>query len=70
MGEEPGPAEQPELPDELIDEMLAGARTPEEIAGPDGLLSRLTKRLVERAMDAISSPWPCRLTCSPPTLSG
>lgn len=42
----------PELPDELIDELLAGARTPEEITGPDGLLSRLTKRLVERAMDA------------------
>lgn len=41
-----------ELPDELIDELLAGARTPEEITGPDGLLSRLTKRLVERAMDA------------------
>jgi putative transposase len=35
-----------------IDELLAGARTPEEITGPDGLLSRLTKRLVERAMDA------------------
>jgi len=42
----------PELPDELIDELLAGARTPEEITGPDGLLQRLTKRLVERAMDA------------------
>jgi hypothetical protein len=40
------------LPDELIDELLAGARTPEEIAGPDGLLQRLTKRLVERAMAA------------------
>jgi putative transposase len=46
------PLDPPELPDELIDELLAGARTPEEIAGPDGLLSRLTKRLVERAMDA------------------
>ena len=45
-------ADSGELPDELIDELLAGARTPEEIAGPDGLLSRLTKRLVERAMDA------------------
>jgi putative transposase len=44
--------EPPALPDELIDELLAGARTPEEITGPDGLLSRLTKRLVERAMDA------------------
>jgi hypothetical protein len=40
------------LPDELIDELLAGARTPEEITGPDGLLQRLTKRLVERAMAA------------------
>jgi putative transposase len=42
----------PYLPDELIDELLAGARTPEEITGPDGLLQRLTKRLVERAMAA------------------
>jgi putative transposase len=42
----------PDLPDELIDELLAGARTPEEITGPDGLLQRLTKRLVERAMAA------------------
>jgi putative transposase len=42
----------PDLPDELIDELLAGARTPEEITGPAGLLQRLTKRLVERAMAA------------------
>jgi putative transposase len=42
----------PDLSDELIDELLAGARTPEEITGPDGLLQRLTKRLVERAMAA------------------
>jgi putative transposase len=41
-----------DLPDELIDELLAGARTPEEITGPGGLLQRLTKRLVERAMAA------------------
>ena len=39
------------LPDELIDELLAGARTQEEIAGAGGLLSQLTKRLVERAME-------------------
>src|SRR5579871_3808013 len=39
------------LPDELIDELLAGARTEEEVAGPGGLLGQLTKRLVERAMD-------------------
>jgi putative transposase len=42
----------PDLSDELIDELLAGARTPEEITGPDGLLQRLTKRLLERAMAA------------------
>src|SRR5436309_15974581 len=45
-------ADPADLPDELIDELLAGARTPEEITGPDGLLQRLTKRLVERAMAA------------------
>src|SRR6202035_4564993 len=39
------------LPDGLIDELLAGARTEEEIVGPGGLLASLTKRLVERAME-------------------
>jgi putative transposase len=39
------------LPDELIDELLAGARTEEEITGSGGLLSQLTRRLVERAME-------------------
>jgi putative transposase len=40
------------ISDEVIDELLAGAKTEEEIVGPGGLLARLTKRLVERAMDA------------------
>jgi putative transposase len=39
------------LPDEVVDELLAGARTEEEIVGPGGLLSQLTKRLVERALE-------------------
>jgi hypothetical protein len=39
------------LPDELVDELLAGARTEEEIFGQGGLFSQLTKRLVERAME-------------------
>jgi putative transposase len=39
------------LPDDMVDELLAGARTEEEIVGPGGLLSQLTKRLVERAME-------------------
>jgi putative transposase len=41
-----------ELSDELIDELLAGARTPAEITGEGGLLQNLTKRLIERAMNA------------------
>ena len=35
----------------MIDELLAGAWTEQEIAGPGGLLAQLTKRLVERAME-------------------
>jgi putative transposase len=45
----PGLREQ--LPDALIDELLAGARSEQEIVGPGGLLAGLTKRLVERAME-------------------
>ncbi len=40
------------LSDEVIDELLAGARTEEEIVGPGGVLAQLTKRLVERAVEA------------------
>jgi putative transposase len=55
----PRPSARPELaeevkallPDELLDELLAGASTEEEITGPGGLLNQLTKRLVERAME-------------------
>jgi len=39
------------LPDEVVDELLAGAKTEEEIVGPGGLLAQLTKRLVERALE-------------------
>jgi putative transposase len=39
------------ISNEVIDELLAGALTEEEIAGPGGLLAELTKRLVERAME-------------------
>ena len=52
----PGVADLPDrvkqlLPDEVVDELLADARGEEEIVGPGGLLSQLTKRLVERAME-------------------
>jgi putative transposase len=39
------------ISNELIDELLAGALTEEEIAGPGGILAALTKRLIERAME-------------------
>jgi len=39
------------LPDELIDQLMAGAKSGEEITGQGGLLSQLTKRMVERAME-------------------
>jgi hypothetical protein len=48
VGELPGGGR---ISDEVIDELLAGASTEEEIAGPGGLLAELTKRLVERAME-------------------
>ena len=41
-----------EIPDELIDQLLAGREGPEAIPGPDGLLKQLTKRVVERAASA------------------
>jgi putative transposase len=47
-----GLLERPGLSDELIDELLGGARTAQEIAGPDGLLGQLTRRLLERALEA------------------
>jgi putative transposase len=39
------------LPDELLDELMSGASTPQEITGQGGLLAQLTKRMVERAME-------------------
>jgi putative transposase len=40
-----------QIPDEVIDALLAGACTEEEITGPGGLLAQLTRRLVERALE-------------------
>src|SRR5438876_494792 len=41
------------LSDEVIDELLAGASTEEEIAGPGGLLAQLSKRLIERPLEVV-----------------
>ncbi len=35
--------------DELLDELLAGCQTPEDILGKSGLFKQLSKRLIERA---------------------
>lgn len=37
---------------ELLDELLANYKRPEDLTGPDGMLRQLTKALVERAMNA------------------
>ena len=39
------------ISNEMIDGLLAGASTEQEIAGPGGLLAELTLSLVERAME-------------------
>jgi hypothetical protein len=36
------------ISDEVIGQLLAGARTEEEIVGPGGVLAQLTRRLIER----------------------
>src|SRR5450631_1743287 len=50
----PGAVESNELEvsDDVLDALLAGARTAQEIAGPDGLLGQLTRRLLNRALEA------------------
>src|SRR5438132_8630691 len=41
-----------EIPDELIDQLLGEYDGPEQLTGPDGLINRLRKRLIERAAGA------------------
>lgn len=41
-----------DIPDELVDQLLVGYTDPVELTGPEGLLNRLRKRLVERAAGA------------------
>ena len=40
------------VPADLIDELLANYKKPEDLIGENGLLKQLTKRLVERALEA------------------
>jgi putative transposase len=40
------------IPSDLIDSLLAGYQTPEDLIGENGLLMQLTKAWVERALEA------------------
>jgi len=40
------------IPPELIDELLKGYKSPEDITGSDGILKQLTKALLERALES------------------
>jgi len=40
------------IPNELIDQLLKGYKKPEDLLGEEGILQDLTKRLVERALNA------------------
>jgi putative transposase len=40
------------ISDEVLDALLGGAQTAREIAGPDGVLAQLTRRLLNRALEA------------------
>jgi putative transposase len=42
----------PEIRPELIDELLKGYEKPEDITGEGGLLKRLTKAVLERALES------------------
>jgi len=41
-----------EIADEVLDALLAGVSTAQEIAGPGGVLAHLTRRLLNRALEA------------------
>lgn len=41
-----------EIPDEIVDQLLAGYNKPDDLLGPDGLMKQLIGRLISRAMKA------------------
>ena len=45
-------AEKKNIPDELIDALLANYEKPEDLLGKNGILDQLTKRVAERALEA------------------
>ena len=47
------------ITDELLGQLLANYQNPEDLIGADGILKQLTKKLVERALDAEPPLNPC-----------
>ena len=45
-------AEMKDIPNELIDALLVNYEKPEDMLGKNGILEQLTKRVVERALEA------------------
>ncbi len=41
------------ITEDLLDQLIADYRKPEDLVGEDSLLKKLTKRLLERAMQAV-----------------
>ena len=40
------------IPEDVLDQLLAGIEHPRELLGPEGLVRQLTGRLVERSLEA------------------
>ena len=40
------------IKEELLDQLLEGYSSPEDLIGPDGLLTELKKRLINRVLDS------------------
>ena len=50
-----------EIPENVLDQLLAGIEHPKELLGPEGLLRQLTGRLVEKSLEAeLVSTWATR----------
>lgn len=48
----PKPKKTHDVSNELLDQLLADYQNPDDLIGESGLLKQLTKRLVEKALDA------------------
>ena len=58
-----------DIPDELIDALLANYQKPDDPLGKNGILEQLTKWVMERALQAeMTYPWAMKNTARSPTM--